>query len=149
MTGKEYMSSPVISKITGELTLVVSAPIWENGVQGSKVVGVVTFNPDKNLLNNIIKDIKTSKNSHSSLIDKEGTTIADINPSLVGVENIIKQSETDKSLKPFAQSYKKLISGETGYIEVEYWGNVYFNHDYNYISYIIYNCSIYCIIKVF
>ncbi len=119
MTGKEYMSSPVISKVTGELTLVVSAPIWENGVQGSKIVGVVTFDPDKNLLNDIINDIKISENSYVYLVDSEGTTIADEDTSVVGIENTIKKSETDKSLIPAAEADKNLISGGTGYSDVE------------------------------
>lgn len=120
MTGKEYMSSPVISKVTGKLTLVVSAPIWENGVQGSKIVGVVTFDPDKNLLNDIINDIKISENSYAYLLDSEGTTIADEDASVVGIENTIKQSETDKSLIPAAEADKKLISGETGYADAKF-----------------------------
>jgi methyl-accepting chemotaxis protein len=122
MTGKEYMSSPVISKVTGELTLVVSAPIWENGVQGSKIVGVVTFDPDKNLLNDIINDIKISENSYAYLVDNEGTIIGHEDTSRIGVANSIKESQSDKSLIPFAEADKKLISGETGYTDAEFNG---------------------------
>ncbi len=117
--GKSYMSSPVISKTTGELTMLVSAPIWENGVQGSKIVGVVTFNVDKGFLNDIANNIKIGKNSYSYLLDKEGTTIAAKDPSLIGVQNNIKKAEIDKSLIPFAEADKKLISGETGYVDAK------------------------------
>ncbi|RDY22378.1 methyl-accepting chemotaxis protein, partial [Romboutsia maritimum] len=119
MAGKAYLGSPVLSKVTGQLTLVVSAPIWENGVQGSKIAGIVTFDLDKDFLNDIVKNIKISENSYSYLIDNEGTTIADEDASLVGVENTIKQSETDKSLLPFAEVDKKLVEGKKGCSDVE------------------------------
>jgi methyl-accepting chemotaxis protein len=119
MQGKAYMSSPVISKVTGEFTLVVSAPIWENGVQGSKVIGVVTFDADKNFLNDIVNNIKISKNSYAYLLDNKGTTIAHRDTSLIGKENTIKNAQTDSTLEPFAEADKKLISGETGYVDVD------------------------------
>ena len=119
MTGKSYLSSPIVSKTTGKLVMVVSAPIWENGVQGSKIVGVVTFNVDKDFLNDMVTNIKIGENSYAYLIDKEGTTIADEDPSAVGVENSIKESETDASLLSFAEADKKLTSGETGYSDVK------------------------------
>lgn len=125
MTGEAYMSSPVISKVTGKTVLVVSAPIWKDGIEGSEVVGVVTFDPDPNFLNSIINDIKISANSYSYLIDKEGTTIADEDPSLVGVENTISESETNSDVLPYAEVDRRLIKGESGvadiYAEGEGW----------------------------
>lgn len=117
MKGDSYMSSPVVSKVTGELTMVVSAPIWENGIQGSKIVGIVTFDVDKNFLNDIVKNIKISDNSYAYLIDKHGTTIAHKDEKIVAVRNTIKESETNPELKPFAEADKKLISGNTGSAE--------------------------------
>lgn len=114
MAGESYMGSPVISKLTGELVLVVSAPIWENGIEGSKVVGVITYDADKDFLNDIVNSLQISKNSYSYLLNSEGTTIAHKDTSLVSVENTIKESETDKSLVPFANIDKRIISGETG-----------------------------------
>ncbi|AUN13338.1 methyl-accepting chemotaxis sensory transducer [[Clostridium] sordellii] len=119
MGGQAYMGSPVKSKVTGQLTLVVAAPIWENGVQGSKIVGVVTFDTDKDFLNDIVNNIKISKNSYAYLLDKEGTTIAHRDTSLIGVENTIRDAQTNKDLEPFAEADKKLISGATGNTDVE------------------------------
>lgn len=120
MNGQAFLSSPVVSKVTGELIMVVSAPIWENGIEGSKIIGIVSFDVDKNFLNDMIANIKIGKNGDAYLIDSQGTTIADVDASLVGVENTIKESETDPSLKTLAEADKKLISGETGYIDVKY-----------------------------
>ncbi|MBO3444717.1 cache domain-containing protein [Clostridium sp. CCUG 7971] len=109
MEGKAYMSSPVVSQVTGNLTLVVSAPIWENGVQGSKIVGVVTFDPDKDFLNEIVNNIKISKNSYAYLLNHEGTTIAHRDTSLIGEENTIKESATNKDLLPLQKLIKSLF----------------------------------------
>lgn len=119
ITGKEYMSSPIKSKVTGQTTFVVSAPLWENGVYGSNVVGVVTFVPDENFLNNIVEDIKISENSYAYLINSEGTTIADRDHELVGEENVIQQSKTNEKLKSQAEADQKLVSGQTGSIDTK------------------------------
>ncbi|HSQ89502.1 methyl-accepting chemotaxis protein, partial [Romboutsia sp.] len=122
MAGEAHLSSPVVSKLTGQLIMVVSAPLWENGVQGSKIVGIVSFDVDKDFLNDIITNIKIGENSDTYLIDSQGTTIADEDTSLIGVENTIRESETDKSLISFAEADKKLISGEIGSSSVEFDG---------------------------
>ena len=58
-------------------------------------------------MNDIVTNIKIGENSYAYLIDKEGTTIADEDPNAVGVENSIKESETDKSLLSFAEADEK------------------------------------------
>ncbi|RDC49050.1 methyl-accepting chemotaxis protein [Acinetobacter sp. RIT592] len=119
MQGDAYMSSPVVSKVTGDLTMVVSAPIWENGVQGSKIVGIVTFDVDKDFLNDIVNDIKISKNSYAYLIDSEGTIIAHKDKKLVAVKNSIKEAQTNPKEQAFAEIDKNLISGKTGKVDVD------------------------------
>ncbi|CEN80120.1 methyl-accepting chemotaxis protein [Paraclostridium sordellii] len=124
MSGKPYMSSSIVSKTTGKTTMLVSAPIWENGVQGSKIVGVVTFNVNKDFLNDIVSNIQIGENSYPYLLDKEGTTIAAKDDRLIGGQNTIKKAEEDKSLIPFAEADKKVISGETGYFNLKYNGQI-------------------------
>lgn len=124
MTGKPYMSSSIVSKTTGKTTMLVSAPIWENGVQGSKIVGVVTFNVNKDFLNDIVSNIQIGENSYPYLLDKEGTTIAAKDDRLIGGQNTIKKAEEDKSLIPFAEADKKVISGDTGYFNLNYNGQI-------------------------
>lgn len=45
LQGNTYISTPTISKITGELSIMVAAPLWQNGVQGGQIAGVVYFVP--------------------------------------------------------------------------------------------------------
>ncbi|MCR8746808.1 methyl-accepting chemotaxis protein [Romboutsia lituseburensis] len=125
MSGKAYISSPIKSKTTGKMVFVVSAPIWENGEKGSNVVGVVTFNPDKEFLNKIVSNIKVSENSYAYLVNKEGTVIGHKDSSHVGVSNSIKDSQSDKSLIPFANADRKLISGQTGYEDAKFNGKAW------------------------
>ncbi len=114
MSGEPYMSSPVKSKVDGKMTFVISAPVWENGEEGSKVIGVVYFIPDENLLNKVVEEIQVSPNSSAYLINKEGTTIAYKDHSLVGVENSIEMAKTDPSREALAEIDKKNIAGENG-----------------------------------
>ena len=54
MQGNVYVSEPLISKVTGELSIMVAAPIYKDGIQGSDIVGVVYFVPHETLLNDIV-----------------------------------------------------------------------------------------------
>lgn len=45
MQGNVYVSEPLISKITGKLSIMVAAPIYAGGVYGSSIVGVIYFVP--------------------------------------------------------------------------------------------------------
>ena len=45
MQGNVYVSEPLISKITGELSIMVAAPLYSGGRQGGQIVGVVYFVP--------------------------------------------------------------------------------------------------------
>jgi methyl-accepting chemotaxis protein len=115
ISGKEYISDPTKSKVTGKTTFLVSAPVWKDGIQGGEVAGVIYFVPNENFLNDIVSDIKIGPNSYAYLINNKGTTIADEEHELVGVENSIEQSKTDSSLLPYAKADKKLVAGESGY----------------------------------
>ena len=51
MNGEAYISTPVKSKVTGELTIIVDAHIWQEGKGDTTTVGVVDFVTDENFLN--------------------------------------------------------------------------------------------------
>ena len=76
MKGNSYISTPVVSKVTGELTIIVAAPLWENGVVDSNVIGVVYFVPHETFLNDIVSSINISENGSAYMLDKNGNTIA-------------------------------------------------------------------------
>ena len=72
MQGNVYVSEPLISKVTGELSIMVAAPIYEGGIQGSSIIGVVYFVPPETFLNDIVTSIKVSENSRAYMINNTG-----------------------------------------------------------------------------
>lgn len=113
--GNAYVSEPLISKISGELSVIISAPIWENGVSGTRVVGVVYFVPREEFLNDIVKSINISENGLAYILDGEGYTIAHNNMDNVkNRENSILDAKTDSSLSALAALESRMVRGEAG-----------------------------------
>lgn len=113
MDGQSYISSPLISKVTGKITVIVAAPLWEGGLANTKPVGCVYIVPDEEFLNDIVRDIHVSEHSAAYIIDKDGYTIADVDSNLVmEQENIIKDSSGDDTL---AGVHKLMIAGKSGF----------------------------------
>lgn len=122
LKGETYFSVPTVSKITGELSIMISAPIWENGEIGSKVTGAVYFVPKETFLNNIMSEIKISENGTAYMIDKDGFTIAAESMDSIMKENAEKDVLNDKSLEDLATMQSKMRAGESGLGTFEYDG---------------------------
>lgn len=115
MEGNIYVSEPLISKVTGELSIMVAAPLYEGGIQGSKIVGVVYFVPHETFLNDIVSSIDVSKNSRAYMIDRSGNTIADTTLDTITVQNIEAEAQDDPSLKGLAAIHASMRQGKTGF----------------------------------
>ena len=121
--GDAYISVPTISKITGELSLMVAAPLWQDGVPNSRIVGVVYFVPNEKFLNDIMATIEVSENSSAYMLDKNGNTIAHLNmDSVLNQENTVEDAKTDSSLAELAALESKMVAGETGFGSYSYGG---------------------------
>ena len=57
MQGTVYVSEPLVSKITGELSIMVAAPLYEGGSRSGRIIGVVYFVPPETFLNDIVSSI--------------------------------------------------------------------------------------------
>lgn len=114
MDGEVWISTPTISKITGELSIMVAAPVWRDGKMNSSIAGVVYVVPPETFLNNIVNTIHISENSAAYVISSDGTTIADPDISLVAKENIETQAKTDSDYSDLAAIHAKMRNGETG-----------------------------------
>ncbi len=68
MQGNVYVSEPLISKITGELSIMVAAPLYEDGIYGDSIVGVVYFVPHETFLNDIVSAIEIGENSRAYML---------------------------------------------------------------------------------
>ena len=115
MQGNVYVSEPLISKITGELSIMVAAPIYEDGIYGSSIAGVIYFVPHETFLNDIVSSIQIGDNSRAYMINKTGDTIADITLDTIMVQNIENQSQSDASLKDLAAIHGAMRRGENGF----------------------------------
>ncbi len=115
MQGKTCISDPLLSRTTGKISIIVSAPLWEGGIPGTKVVGVVYFVPPETFLNDIVSKVHISENSAAYAINANGMTIADNTIDTVMVQNIEEEAQKDASLKTLAQIHAKMRQGETGF----------------------------------
>ncbi len=115
MQGNVYVSEPLISKVTGELSIMVAAPIYEGGIKGAKIVGVVYFVPHETFLNDIVSSIHVSENSRAYMINHTGDTIADTTLDTITVQNIEAEAKTDSSLKGLAAIHEAMRQGKTGF----------------------------------
>lgn len=115
MTGTPWISDPLISKITGELAIMIAAPLWENGVPNTTIAGVVYFVPQEDFLNNIVSQVNISKNSAAYAINADGMTIADNTMDTIMTQNIEEEARTDSSLKQLAAIHAKMRQKEMGF----------------------------------
>ncbi len=88
MQGNVYVSEPLISKITGELSIMVAAPLYAGGSHNASIVGVVYFVPPETFLNSIVSSIKVGESSRAYMINKSGDTIADVTLETITTQNI-------------------------------------------------------------
>ena len=75
MKGNVYVSQPLVSKITGELSIMVAAPVYSSR---GEIAGVVYFVPPETFLNDIVSSIKISENSRAYMINRDVDTIAEV-----------------------------------------------------------------------
>ena len=117
VNGGSYMSQPLISKDTGELAFIISAPLWKDGRAGTEVIGVVYFATPVTFLNDIVSSIHVSENSSAYIINGDGLTIADVTMDTVLTQNIEKEAESDPSLADRAAVHARMRRRETGFAQ--------------------------------
>ena len=115
MQGNVYVSEPLISKVTGELSIMVAAPIYSGGSHGGQIAGVVYFVPPETFLNDIVSSIKVSENSSAYMINKSGDTIADVTLETITTQNIEREAQSDASLKKLAAIHASMREGKNGF----------------------------------
>lgn len=130
MEGKTYVSEPLISSVTGEVTIIVAAPVWANGQMGGEIAGVVYFVPVETFLNDIVSTLQVSENGSAYMLDSNGTTIAHKDLEKVrNQENTIQNAQADSSLEKLAAIEKEMIAGRAGM------GQYSYDHVKKYISF--------------
>ena len=114
LQGNVFVSEPLISKITGKLSIMVAAPLYAEG-NGKSIVGVVYFVPQETFLNDIVSAIQIGENSRAYMINKSGDTIADITLETITVQNIETEAQSDPALQELAAIHAEMRQGENGF----------------------------------
>ena len=114
MNGEVYVSDPALSRITGDISVTISAPLWKGGQMGTEVVGVITITPDKEFLNDIVRSIVIGENGGAYMLDKEGYVIANKSGTGILETNLQDASQVTKENKKQAELEKEMIAGKTG-----------------------------------
>ena len=117
MQGNIYVSEPLISKITGQLSIMVAAPLYAEETYGSSIVGVIYFVPKETFLNDIVSAIQIGENSRAYMINKTGGTIADITLDTITVQNIEAEALNDPALAELSSIHEAMRRGEIGFGE--------------------------------
>ena len=121
MRGESFISDPLISRTTGEVSVIMAAPLWEDGIYGGNIIGCVYFSPPSDFLNDIMTDLQVGEESLPYILNNEGTVIASIDPEIVAAEyNLIRSNPDSADQQQLAALQQKMINGETG---VTYYGN--------------------------
>lgn len=127
MRGENYFSEPMITADKTAANIMVSAPIWRDGVQGGEIKGSVCAVISGVMLSDLMTDVEIGETGAMYLIDEEGYTIADVDYSTVlGHENTIKEARSDKTLTAFAQADQSALEGRSAFSTVKYNGETYF-----------------------
>lgn len=120
MQGNITVTEPIVSRLTGDIMVIIAGPIWKDGSVGGTVTGCVIIVPDTEFLNDIVRSIKISDNCSAYIIDKNGNTIADCDSEIVkNGENIEALAAADTTgqtgYKTLAECHQKMRAGESGF----------------------------------
>lgn len=114
MKGNTFVSTPAYSEVTKSVSYAISAPLWQDGIPGTTPVGAVVYVPNGEFLNDIMRSIKVGEGGTAFMLDANGITIADVDSTLVGVEDSIALGDTNPRLKKYSAICKKMVAGENG-----------------------------------
>ena len=117
--GEIYISSPLLSKTTNTMIMILSAPV--NG-DGSK--GIVFARLSCDSFSKMINDISLGKSGYGFIVDKTGTVVAHKNQDNVNQQlNYIEAAKTDSSVSQAGKMVQNMIAGKSSIESIQYKGN--------------------------
>ncbi len=117
--GEENISDVVVSKISGDLTMVYVAPIKKEG----QIVGVMGASGPLVLLQAMMKDAQNGKTDEAFLLNKDGLLLtASRYTDELKSSGVIKE-RSELELKDTSQAAQEVLAGKTGVLKyVDYRG---------------------------
>ncbi|MEL7605243.1 MAG: methyl-accepting chemotaxis protein [Sedimentibacter saalensis] len=111
MAGSTVITEPKMNDKFDKVTFTVSAPLWEDGVYGSKIIGAAVIVLDGKVLSDMVSSVKIGEGGFAYILDKDGYTIAHpVYEKVVESENIIKSYEENGINKQLAEVEQKMLS---------------------------------------
>lgn len=114
MKGNTYVSDPLLDRVTNQSAVIISAPLWENGIPNTKVIGVVYYVPQASFLTDIVSTINISPNSRAQIVDASGKIIAHVDSQYMDM-NMIELARQNADYKGIASLLSEQIKGATGF----------------------------------
>ena len=119
MSGKNYISSPYVSKADASLVMTISVPIYDDS---NHVVAVLMCDMSGLWLSQQIKDLRIGDSGSCYVIDEQGVTIADIDEAVVrSQESSIEKAKSNPEYISMAEFEQKAINEKTASINYFYW----------------------------
>lgn len=109
MSGNSCVYNPTVSRLTGEIIEIIAAPLWENGVYGSKAVGCAYFIAEDDFMNEIMRKINISDNCYAFLVDSSGNIAAHVEK-----DNVLNDEVKETIVGNLGSAYNSMQAGNTG-----------------------------------
>ncbi|MDU7337290.1 MAG: methyl-accepting chemotaxis protein [Clostridium sp.] len=117
LAGQTYLSSPLLSKATGKMVLIISTQL--NGG-----TGVVYARLSSDLFSQMIQNISIGTSGYGFIVDKTGTIVAHKNQETVTQQtNYIELAKKDDSYTQVATIITNMITGSTNVQTVQFQGS--------------------------
>lgn len=111
--GNTVITQPQVTADGTSSEVIVAAPVWEEGIKDTKIVGVVIGVLDGKWLSDLVSSIRVGDTGVLYMLDAEGFTIASSNyNNVLKEENARDDALKDKSLKKAVEIENKALAGE-------------------------------------
>lgn len=118
-TLEPVISDPLLSKATGDMIIVLAAPVLKDGAFD----GIIIAHGEAGFLSALTNSISIGETGSCYMINSEGDTIAHYDEAkVINGDNIIEQAASDKSLSAIAEIQTKMIKEEPGFDTYRYNG---------------------------
>lgn len=118
-TGDTYVSDLIVRQDNGEMNIMISAPVMENGI----FQGIVFLGLDASFLCDLVSNINIGKTGNASLISGSGDTIGYEDVQLVlDAYNTQDELAGDRGLAQLAAIERRVMAGERGFGSYQYGG---------------------------
>lgn len=109
MEGKTCVFNPTVSRLTGEIIQIISAPLWADGISDGEPIGCAYFVANDEFLNDIMRKINLSDNSYAFLIDSDGNIAGHVD-----AKSVLNEEAKEQIVSNLGDTYQSMLAGEKG-----------------------------------